>query len=125
MARAWARGFAAVAAGVGLLFADGYWPARADFVGLCLYRPTWTWVDGQPLVVVDFDDAVDALDARVLPCGAADACLLRAAAWMAGVDVGRWDTLREHLDTVRVALVADAMARARPGPVGPEGWLPP
>ena len=111
-ARAWARGFTGVEAGVDLLFTDGYWPARADFVESCLYRPTWTWVGDQDLVVVEFDDAIDALDAGLLRSGVADACLLRVAAWVAGVDAGPWHLLTEQLDAVRAVLVAHAMTRA-------------
>ena len=113
MARAWAYGYPGVQAGVDLLFTDGYWPARTDFVHLCLYRPTWPWTGGQPLIVVDFDDAIDALTAHLLPCHPAEAGLLRAAARHAGVDTTTRHGPARTPGTTRAARITSGLDPAR------------
>jgi hypothetical protein len=98
-------------AAVGLLIGHGCWLARDEFVDGFIDTAVGL-SDGMPMAWIDWEAAVDALQAGGLACSDSEAAVLRLAASLAEgrpVDLG---DLLTGLDGRNVGLVATAVLHA-------------
>jgi hypothetical protein len=109
--RAYARGLYCAEAAVRLLIGHLVWLLRADFVGWFI-EISQGFVDGTPMALVDWSEAVAALEAGRLPCSASEGQILRIAASLAEglpLDVRK---AVSGLDAANIVLVVEAILHA-------------
>ncbi|GAA0333083.1 hypothetical protein NE235_13355 [Actinoallomurus spadix] len=102
-----ARGYHPAEASINLLIDHGIWLRRQDFAGAFV-----VFNDEQSAAVIDWRQAIKALDAGDLPCSTSEAKILRLAA---ALDDGPGVVLREvliGLDAHNIRLVAQAVLHA-------------
>jgi hypothetical protein len=104
--RVWAKGLLCLEAAVELLIGHGVWPARADFAEVALTAGR-DGITGAAMAPVDFEAALAARRAGLLPCSAGeDQVLALAASIAAGVPVALGDLVSglDEDNAVRVAI---------------------
>ncbi len=110
--RAGAQGLLCTEAAIELIIEQQSWLKRADFVSAYIERLGPTDEDAADIASVDWDGALDALDAGRLPCSSGEAQLLRIAASLAdGIPVDLRGTIT-GLDSTNTGLVARALCHA-------------
>lgn len=109
--RADARGLYCAEAAVRLLIGHLVWLFRADFVG-CFIEIGQSFVDGTPMALVDWAEALAALEAGHLPCSASEGQILRIAASLAeGIPLDMREAVC-GLDRANIVLVVEAILHA-------------
>jgi hypothetical protein len=109
--RAWAKGLFSAEAAVELLIGNGSWLYREDFLEMAVEFGRGM-VNGSVLAAVDFEAAVEGLEAGRLPCSGSEGQMLRLAASIAGgvaVDLG---SALSGLDERNAAVVAGVVLHA-------------
>jgi hypothetical protein len=124
----WARGLLGAEAAVELLIGHRVWPSRGDFVAVAVEFGR-DGITGGAMASVDWQTAVEAVDAGELPCSSSEAWVLRIAASLAThvpVVLGR---AVSGLDERNSVAVAEAVLHATglTGPAvqvtsGSQGW---
>lgn len=113
MLAAWAEGYYPSEAAVGLLTygAGGHWLRRRDFLTACVEAVDDGWSrDGAvPMAVIDWD-AVEAFLAGGVAASSGELSVLRAAASLAGANVGSLREVTASLDDGNLGHVLDAIA---------------
>jgi hypothetical protein len=100
-----------VEAAVELLIGHGWWLCREDFLEMAVGFGRGI-ADGAVLAAVDWEAAVEGLEAGRLPCSSSEGQMLRLAASIAGgvrLDLG---SVLSGLDERNACLVAAAVLRA-------------
>jgi hypothetical protein len=106
-----ARGLYCAEAAIRLLVGHRVWLLRADFVGWFIEIGPG-FVHGTPTALVDWPEAVAALDAGRLPCSASEGQVLRIAASLAeGIPLDVREAV-SGLDAANIVLVAEAILHA-------------
>lgn len=109
--RAHARGLHCREAAVELLISHACWLRRDDFLHHFLHI-TPGLVDGTPMALIDWPEAIAALDREQLPCSGGEGRMLRLAASLAeGIPVDLRDALT-GLDSHNAELVSHAVKHA-------------
>jgi hypothetical protein len=109
--RASARGLCCAEAAVGLLIGHLVWLLRADFVGCCIAIDQ-SFVEGTPIALVDWAEAVAALETGRLPCSSSEGRVLRIAAGLAeGIPLDVREAV-SGLDAANIVLVVRAILHA-------------
>jgi hypothetical protein len=108
--RAHARGLHCREAAVELLISHACWLRRDDFHHFVLTARGL--IDGTPMALIDWPEAIAALDRGQLPCSGGEGRLLRVAASLAeGIPVDLRDALT-GLDSHNAELVCHAVQQA-------------
>jgi hypothetical protein len=109
--RAYACGLYCAEASVRLLIGHLVWLLRTDFVGRFIEIGE-SFVDGTPMALVDWAEAVAALEAGRLPCSASEGQILRMAASLAeGIPLDVREAV-SGLDRANIVLVVEAILHA-------------
>jgi hypothetical protein len=113
MLAAWAKGDYPSEAAVGLLThaAGGLWLRRRDFLTACVEAVDDGW-SGQgpvPMAVIDWTAVARFIDAGV-PASSGELGVLRAAASLAGAEVGPLREVTASMDVTNLGLLLDAVA---------------